>query len=194
MGICNANKCCNDYEAIITNENFHFAIEDTNIHRIKEQLILKNGKSIDNEQLLLGKKYFKIINEIRETPADFIKEIKSHNLLDIFKKIKPCEPLKYSENNIFDIISYLMESQEQISIIEKQNEIKSMINNGNIRDICLLETISISNNIKENFWFFLEENEDYIEKIFSSKYENLMIICLPIENEKTHISFIFYNF
>ena len=193
MGICNANKCCKDYEAIITNENFHFAIEDTNIYRIKEQLILKNGKSIDNEQLLLGKKYFKIINEIREIPADYIKEIKSHNLLDIFKKIKPCEPLKYSENNIFDIISYLMESQEIISIIEKQNEIKSMISHGNITDICLLETISIVNNIQENIWFFLEENEEYIEKIFSSKYEYLMIICLPIENEKTHIFFIFYS-
>ena len=193
MGICNANTCCRDYETVITNENFHFVSEDTNIYKIKEQLVLKNGKSIDSDQLLLGKKYFKIINKIRENPTNYIKESKSHNLFDTFIKIRPREPLQYSENNIFDIISYLMESQEQISIIEKQNEIKSMINNGNVADICLLETISIGNDIKENFWFFLEENEEYIEKIFSSKYEYLMIICLPKENEKTNISFIFYN-
>ena len=193
MGICNVNTCCRDYEAIITNENYHFGFEDTNIYKIKEQLVLKNGKSIDSDQLLLGKEYFKIINKIRENPTDYIKESKSHNLFDTFIKIKPCEPLQYSENNIFDIISYLMESQEQISIIEKQNEIKYMINNGNVADICLLDTISIGNDIKENFWFFLEENEEYRQKIFSSKYEYLMIICLPKENEKTNISFIFYN-
>ena len=193
MGICNINKCCRDYEAIITCENFHFDFEDNNIYKIKEQLILKNGKSIDNDQLLLGKKYFKIINKIRENPFDYIKESKSHNLFDIFIKLKPCEPLQYSENNIFDIISYLMESQEQISIIEKQHEIRSLINNGIVTNICLLETKSLGNDIKKNFWFFLEENEEYIEKIFSSKYEYIMIICLPIENEKTNITFIFYT-
>ena len=193
MGICNHNTCCRDYETIITCENFRFDLEDTNIYKIREQLILKNGKSIDNYSLELGKEYFKILNKIRENPSDYIKESKSHNLFETFIKLKSYEPLLYSENNIFDIISYLMESQEKISIIEKKNEIRSLINNGIVRNICLLETISIGNNIEENFWYFLEENEEYIETIFSSKYNYLMIICLPLENEKTNISFIFYN-
>ena len=120
----------------------------------KQNILTKNGKSIDSDLLLLGKNYFKIINKIRESPIDYIKESKSHNLYDIFIKLNPCEPLQYSENNIYDIISYLMESQEQISIIEKQNEIKSLINDGLVTNICLLETIK-----------WLKKNEFYIKII-----------------------------
>ena len=92
-----------------------------------------------------------------------------------------------------NIISYLEEYQEKKSIFEKQNEISSMINQGNINKINLFQTITLTNNIEENFWYFLEENEDDIDIILSTNHEYIMIICLPIKDGKSIISFIFYN-
>ena len=68
-----------------------------------------------------------------------------------------------------------------------------MINNGNIKNLCLFQTTTLYNDIKENFWYFLEENEDDIDKILSVNYDYIMIICLPIKNDKSNIFFIFYD-
>ena len=192
MGICNGDRCCRDYELIRTFENNHI-LTNGNINNINEKIILKNGKSIDSSQLILSKKYFQIINEIRENPSDYINESKAHNLFEIFIKLKPSKPLKYSENNIFDIISYLEESQKKTSTIEKEKEIQSLINNGNIKNICLFQSITLCNDEKENFWYFLEENEDDIDKILTVNYDYITIICLSIQNDKSQISFILYD-
>jgi len=192
MGICNIKTCCKDYEVIRTGENYHFQVNDSTSN--KQQIIfLENGQFLNDDQIDLGKKYFKIINEIRENPSDYINDSKSHNLFEIFMKLKPSKPLRYSENNMLAIISYLIDSQEKTSIIEKEKQIKNMINNGNIKHICLFQTITVSDNIKENFWYFLEENEDDIDKILSINYDYVMIICLSIKDDKFLISFIFYD-
>ena len=68
-----------------------------------------------------------------------------------------------------------------------------MINNGNIKNLCLFQTTTLYNDIKENFWYFLEENEDDIDKILTVNYDYIMIICLPFENGKSNIFFIFYD-
>ena len=192
MGICNIKTCCKDYEVIRTGENYHLQFNDSTSN--KQQIIfLENGQFLNDDQLDLGKKYFKIINEIRENPSDYINDSKSHNLFEIFMKLKPSKPLRYSENNMLAIISYLIDSQEKTSIIEKEKQIEYMINNGNIKNICLFQTITVSDNIKENFWYFLEENEDDIDKILSINYDYVMIICLSIKDDKFLISFIFYD-
>ena len=192
MGICAPNTFCNDYEGVITCENFHF-IKDEDYSFTKEKLILKNGKSIDNALLLLSKKYFKKINEIKQNPTDFILQSKSHNLFDTFIKLSSSNPFLFAENNKFDVISYLMECKEQTSVIEKEIKLKSIINNGNIDNICLMTYFIISNDVEENIWYFLEENEDDIDKIFSDNYNYIMIICLPINNDKIVVYFILYN-
>ena len=192
--ICSLNSCCEEYEMIKTCENYFFITDDDTIFKnIDEQIYLKNGKTIDSYQLILSKQYFKVINEIRESPTDYLNESKSHNLFDIFLKLKPNEPLKYSDKNILDIIYYLMESQEQTSIIERENEIKILINDGHLTNINLFKSITIGNDVRENFWYFLQENEDDIDKIFSDNYEYIMIICLPIANDKSVLFFIFYS-
>ena len=192
MGICAPNTFCNDYEGVITCENFHF-IKDEDYSFTKEKLILKNGKSIDNALLLLSKKYFKKINEIKQNPTDFILQSKSHNLFDTFIKLSSSNPFLFAENNKFDVISYLMECKEQTSVIEKEIKLKSIINNGNINNIYLMTYFIISNDVEENIWYFLEENEDDIDKIFSDNYIYIMIICLPINNDKIVVYFILYN-
>ena len=192
MGICNGNTCCRDMEVIRTGENFQSQNSIYNNNN-KKKLFLNNGKSINDNQLILSKEYFQIINEIRENPSNYINESKSHNLLEIFMKLKPSKALKLSENNIFNIISYLEENQEKKSIMEKESEIGQMLNNGKIKQLFLFQTITIGNDAKENFWYFLEENEDDIDKILKINYDYIMVICLPIKNEKFIISFIFYD-
>ena len=100
MGICNATGCCRDYEIVRTFENNGF---HNNLNSIEEKIFLNNGKLITNEQLILNKQYFNIINDIRENPSNYINESKSHNLLEIFIKLKPSKPLRLSDNNIFTI-------------------------------------------------------------------------------------------
>ncbi len=193
MGICALNTCCNNLEKTQTCVNFHFIEEDYNYTTRSEKLYLNNGKSIDNNQLLLSRKYFIIINELKQNPTEYIIQSKSHNLFDIFLKLKTSVPFIFLENNKLDIISYLMVCQEQTSIIEKEKEIKSKLNNGNINNLCLMQYITICNDVKENVWYFLEENEDDIDKILTVNYEYVMIICLTTETDKLNIYFIFYN-
>ena len=190
MGICKVNNCCRECEVVRTGENF----PNNTFNNNKGKIFLNNGKTlINNNQIILAKKYFELINKIRENPSDYINDSKTYNLFEIFIKLKPSKPLKFSDNNILNIISYLEEYQEKKSIFEKQNEISSMINQGNINKINLFQTITLTNNIEENFWYFLEENEDDIDIILSTNHEYIMIICLPIKDGKSIISFIFYN-
>ena len=189
--LCNVKTCCKDYEVIKTGDNYGFQMN--NINEPKEIIFLENGNYLDNNQLLISKQYFQILNEFRENPYDYINESKSHNLLEIFIKLKPSKPLKFSENNMVAIIMYLIDSQEKTSVIEKEKTIESMINNGHIKNISLFQTITISDDLKENFWFFLEENEDDIEKILTINYDYVMIICLSMKDNKNLITFIFYD-
>ena len=79
------------------------------------------------------------------------------------------------------------------NLIERDNEIKKLINE-NLSEICLFQTISTNNNIKQNVWDFLEENEDDIEKIFDTLYNKLIIISIPLEhNTKILLTLIFYK-
>ena len=80
--------------------------------------------------------------------------------------------------------------------MEKENKIKSMINNGNFSNCCLFQTITIitiDTDVKANFWYFLEENEDDIEKILTINYDYIMIISIPLNYDKSIIIFIFYD-
>ena len=154
MGICTFDSCCQEYGHPEVCEEFHFIEENSSFR--DEKLFLKSGKSIDNTLLLLSKKYFQVINDIKQNPTDFILQSKSYNLFDTFINLKSSNPFLFSENNKFEVISYLMECKEQISIIEKENEIKSIINNGNVNSISLMSYISIGNDVKQNIWYFTE--------------------------------------
>ena len=47
--------------------------------------------------------------------------------------------------------------------------------------------------MKENVWSLLEDNEDDIEKIFDMKYNNLIIVCIPLDyNTQLLLNLIFY--
>ena len=142
----------------------------------------------------MSKEFFNIFNEIRANPGKFIEESKEHNLFEIFIKLKPCPDLKYCENDVNKLKKYIMKSYlKNKSIPDQEKEIKILINE-NIKEICLFQSISFSNNIKENIWHFLEENEDDIEKIFDIKYNSLMIISIPLEhNVKILLNLIFYK-
>ena len=58
----------------------------------------------------------------------------------------------------------------------------------------LFQTVCLNDDINENVWLFLGENEDDIDKIFDAKYNCLMIISVPLEqNKKMLLSLIFYK-
>ena len=179
MGIiCKGNNFCQDYELVRNCENFNLQISDNYINNSKENLFY-NGKSINNDQLNLSKKYYEILNEIRENPTNFINESKEHQLFEIFIKLRPSKPLKFSENDILDIISYLEESQQKsYSDEQKEKDVKLLINNGNISNICLFQLITLFDDVKENIWQFLEDNEDDIDKILTVNYDYIMVITI----------------
>ena len=107
-------------------------------------------------------------------------------------KLKPSNLLKLSENDILDIIYFLEKSQEE-SITEKEKGVKPLINNGNITNVCLFQYITLGESINDNIWYFLEENEDDIDKILTDNYDYIMIISLPLQSGRTIITFIFYD-
>ena len=145
----------------------------------------------------MSKKYHEIFNEIRENPSNYITESKAYNLSEIFIKLKPSNPIEYSEDNINNIISYLEDEEEtketRTSIHQKERKIASMINHGDIKKLTIFETNTISDNLRENLWNFLSQNEDDIEQILSPYYEYIIILCLPLTIENYRLIFIFYN-
>ena len=143
----------------------------------------------------MSKEFFNILNDIRTNPENFLEESKEHNLFEIFIKLRPCSDILYKDTDLDPLKKYIMNSYfKNKNIFERDNEIKKLINE-NLSEICLFQTISsINNNIKQNVWDFLEENEDDIEKIFDTNYNKLIIISIPLEhNTKILLTLIFYK-
>ena len=142
----------------------------------------------------MSKEFFNVLNDIRTNPENFLEESKEHNLFEIFIKLKPCSDIIYKDNDLDSLKKYIMNSYfKNKNLIERDNEIKKLINE-NLSEICLFQTISTNNNIKQNVWDFLEENEDDIEKIFDTLYNKLIIISIPLEhNTKILLTLIFYT-
>ena len=142
----------------------------------------------------MSKEFFNILNDIRTNPENFLEESKEHNLFEIFIKLRPCSDILYKDTDLDPLKKYIMNSYfKNKNIFERDNEVKKLINE-NLSEICLFQTISsINNNIKQNVWDFLEENEDDIEKIFDMKYNNLIIVCIPLDyNTQLLLNLIFY--
>ena len=145
-----------------------------------------------------GQEFYNILTDIRVDPEKYIKESKDYSLDLIFLKIKPSNEINYSEKNNKIIKKYIIDSHfKNRSISDKEKDLKSLLNKGSsdkVKDISLFQTFCTSNDMKENVWLFLEENEDEIEKIFSVEYNFLEIICLPLEyNTKILANLIFYK-
>ena len=184
MGNCKGSRCCKDISEILNSQ------ENVSI-KIISQNNIKKGAYNDK---ILSLKYHEILNKIRENPSQYITDSKSYNLSEIFIKLKPSNPIKFSNENVNNIISYLEEVEESnISIYQKERKIASMINQGNIKKICIFETNTISDNLNVNLWNFLSQNEDDIEQIISTNYEYIIILCLPLIKENYRLLFIFYN-
>ena len=142
----------------------------------------------------MSKEFFNVLNDIRTNPENFLEESKEHNLFEIFIKLKPCSDIIYKDNDLDSLKKYIMNSYfKNKNLIERDNEIKKLINE-KLSEICLFQTISTNNNIKQNVWDFLEENEDDIEKIFDTQYNKLIIISIPLEhNTKILLTLILYK-
>ena len=184
MGSCGNSKCCKDLSEALN------IFEDDDCKIIQPNKIKKEAYN----DKLLSKKYHEILNEIRENPSNFISESKSYNLAEIFIKLKPTNSIKFSEEKINNIISYLKEDDDvRISIHQKERKISNIINFGKIKKLCMFETDTIGDDLRKNLWNFFQQNEDDIEQILSSYYEFIIILCLPLNNEQYRLIFIFYN-
>ena len=190
-GTCNCiSEACNKSEIVFTNE----------IHPLTNRESMEKFKSInysnleDGQYENLSQEIFNILSDIRMNPENYIILSKDYSLLNIFIKIKPGTKLLSSENNI-DYKKYIIDSYfQQKSVFEQEKGLKSLINEGNIQDICLFQFTLKNSDMNDSIWTFLEDNEDDIDKIFSDKFNYLMVICLPLDlNEKILCNLIFYK-
>ena len=194
-GTCNCvTDSCNKDTFLFNNDvtSISNRLED------KENGKLKNyNKNImgDPKYQKMSKEFFDLLNDIRTNPEKYIRDSREHSLLEIFFKLKTSSQLNYSEKNIDNIRMYLINAHfTGKSCLEQENEIKALINDGNVKNLCLFQTICTSNDLNENLWTFLQENEDDLGKIFSDEYNHLTIVCFPIEKNKINlINLIFYK-
>ena len=191
-GTCNCiSDACNKNEILFTNNEIHPL---TN-RESKEKFKSINFSSLEDVQYEnLSQEIFNILSDIRMNPENYLSESKEYSLLYIFIKIKPSTKLFFSEINI-DCKKYIIDSYFQNkSVFEQENGLKSLINEGNIQDIYLFQFILKNKDMKDSVWTFLLDNEDDIDKVFSDKYDYLMVICLPLDqNEKILCNLIFYK-
>ena len=186
---------CNKSQILFTNDVSQISSRLDNSEKLRNF----NLSNLEDPQYdKFGQEFFSILTDIRLNPEKYIKESKDYSLDLIFLKIKSSNQINYSEKNNKIIKKYIIDSHfKNRSISDQEKDLKNLLNKGNsdkVKDICLFQTICSSNDMKENVWFFLEENEDEIEKIFSIEYNFLMIICLPFEyNTKILTSLIFYK-
>ena len=186
---------CNKSQILFTNDVSQMSSRLDN----SEKLRSFNLSNLEDPQYdKFGKEFFNILTDIRVNPEKYIKESKDYSLDLIFLKIKSSNEINYSEKNNKIIKKYIIDSHfKNRSISDQEKDLKNLLNKGysdKVKDICLFQTFCSSNDMKENVWLFLEENEDEIEKIFSIEYNFLMIICLPFEyNTQILTSLIFYK-
>ena len=184
MGTCGGSKCCKEIPEYLKIQEYE------NITKLNPNHIKKTAYN----DKILSKKYHELLNKIRDHPSKYITESKSYNLAEIFIKLKPSNPIKFSEESINNIISYLKEEENfTISINQKERQISNMIHYGEIKKLCIFEDNTISDDLNENLWHFFQHNEDDIEQILSTYYEYIIILCLPLNNELSRLIFIFYN-
>ena len=195
-GTCTCvSDTCNKSQILFTNDVSQMSSRLDN----SEKLRSFNLSNLEDPQYdKFGKEFFNILTDIRVNPEKYNKESKDYSLDLIFLKIKSSNQINYSEKNNKIIKKYIIDSHfKNRSISDQEKDLKNLLNKGysdKVKDICLFQTFCSSNDMKENVWLFLEENEDEIEKIFSIEYNFLMIICLPFEyNTKILTSLIFYK-
>ena len=182
MGSCGESKCCKDIlELLQVPEPINFSTEQT--YKLK--------KGFYNDKIL-STKYYEILNEIRQKPSDYIIESKEYNLSQIFIKLKPGNPIPFSEENINILIPFFGEGVSN-NMHEKESQISKILNNGKIENIFIYSSITKYDELKKNLWLLFEENEDDIEQILSTYYDYVIILCLPLIDDNYKLVFIFYN-
>jgi hypothetical protein len=186
---------CNKSQILFTNDVSQMSSRLDNSEKFRSF----NFSNLEDPQYdKFGQEFFNILTDIRVNPEKYNKESKDYSLDLIFLKIKPSNEINYSEKNNKIIKKYIIDSHfKNRSISDQEKDLKNLLNKGSsdkVKDITLFQTFCTSNDMKENVWLFLEENEDEIEKIFSVEYNYLMIICLPLEyNTKILANLIFYK-
>ena len=195
-GTCTCvSDTCNKSQILFTNDVSQMSSRLDNSEKFRSF----NFSNLEDPQYdKFGQEFFNILTDIRVNPEKYNKESKDYSLDLIFLKIKPSNEINYSEKNNKIIKKYIIDSHfKNRSISDQEKDLKNLLNKGSsdkVKDITLFQTFCTSNDMKENVWLFLEENEDEIEKIFSIEYNFLMIICLPFEyNTKILTSLIFYK-
>jgi hypothetical protein len=195
-GTCTCvSDTCNKSQILFTNDVSQMSSRLDNSEKFRSF----NFSNLEDPQYdKFGQEFFNILTDIRVNPEKYNKESKDYSLDLIFLKIKPSNEINYSEKNNKIIKKYIIDSHfKNRSISDQEKDLKNLLNKGSsdkVKDITLFQTFCTSNDMKENVWLFLEENEDEIEKIFSVEYNYLMIICLPLEyNTKILANLIFYK-
>ena len=182
MGSCGESRCCKDISEFLQ-------VPRQIDYKVGSNYKLKKG--LYNDQIL-STKYHEILNKIRESPSNYITESKQYNLSQIFIKLKPSNPIPFSEENLNNIISFFGDDID-VTIYEKESQISKILNNGYIKNICIYAIITKNDELDKNVWQLFEENEDDIEQILSVYYDYIIILCLPLINDKYKLVFIFYN-
>jgi len=191
---------------IIDNDNENFNtnyqnIENENQNQKNENNFTDNYENADMEKL-------SFINKMISCPEDFQRDAsdRKNDIVNDFEKIIEEKQNKkdYVKNLNMDkklrnlVLNYFLDKKNNDKQNnEKENDIENIIfqnNNQKITIKLFLQMIcDINDTVEENVWKVLEENSDNVYDILK-KYEEIIIVTIPISEQKIITYYFFYNF
>ena len=193
----------NDNEEFNTNENEYI---NENLNEKKKNKILNNNFIDNYENADMDKLLF--INKMISSPEDLQREAsKRLNDINVYfeKRIEEKENndfvnvLNMDKNLRILILNYFLDKKnndKQNS--KKEKDIENIISQNNknkkITIKLFLQIIcDINDSVEENVWKVLEENPNNVYDILK-KYEEIVIVTIPLNEKKIITYYFFYNF
>ena len=197
-------SCCSNFKEtneLVTKNNNSDYYENPDNLRGKSKLTEIDYKYMldpedgENEFINTVDIIFYLINDIRNKPNNYLEVSKDYNLYDIFSKLKPSSSLLISKENLNEIKDYFyvpgnMAKTKQ----EKEKDILKIVNNGYFTNVHIYQSVSPTNDIKENVWRLLSNNKDNINDILVTEHAYITIICQSLSvRKKILVTYIFFD-
>ena len=198
-------SCCSNFKEsheLITKRN-NSSVYSENINNLKgkhkftemDYKYMLDPEDDENEFINTVDIIFYLINDIRNKPYNYIESSKDYNLYDIFSKLKSSSSLSLSKENLNDIKDYFYVPKNMAKTnFEKEKDILNIVNNGYFNKVRIYQSISPTNDIKENVWRLLANNKENINDILVDDHSYITIICQSLSvRKKILVTYIFFD-
>ena len=197
-------NCCSNYKEtheLVTKINSSSYSENDDNLKSRPKLTEKDYKYMldpeddENEFINTIDIIFYFLNDIRNRPFNYLEISKDYNLYDIFSNLKPSESLSLSKENLNEIKDYFYVPRNMAKTNkEKEKDIFKIVNNGYFNSVHIYQSISPTNDIKENVWQLLSKNKNNIKDILVTDHAYITIICQSLSaRKKILVTYIFFD-